>query len=44
MRYTLNRVDLIGNLGRDPDVRTFPNGGRVTSLLWRVHHDGRFAP
>ena len=32
MGYTLNRVDLIGNLGRDPEVRTFPNGGQVTSL------------
>ena len=32
MGYTLNRVDLIGNLGRDPEVRDFPNGGKVTSL------------
>ncbi|MBP7001709.1 single-stranded DNA-binding protein [Amaricoccus sp.] len=32
MGYTLNRVDLIGNLGRDPEVRTFPSGGKVTSL------------
>ena len=30
--YTLNRVDLIGNLGRDPETREFPNGGEVTSL------------
>jgi single-strand DNA-binding protein len=32
MGYTLNRVDLIGNLGRDPQTRSFPNGGKVTSL------------
>ena len=32
MGYTLNRVDLIGNLGKDPEVRNFPNGGKVTSL------------
>ena len=24
--------DLVGNLGRDPEVRTFPNGGKVVNL------------
>jgi single-strand DNA-binding protein len=28
----LNRVQLIGNLGRDPDVRTTQNGGRIVTL------------
>mgnify|MGYP006297511803 CR=1 FL=1 len=28
----MNRVILIGNLGRDPEVRNFANGGRVCSL------------
>jgi len=29
---SLNKVTLIGNLGADPDVRTFANGGRVCNL------------
>ena len=28
----LNRVQLIGNLGRDPEVRTTQSGGRVVTL------------
>ena len=28
----LNRVQLIGNLGRDPEVRTMQNGGHVVTL------------
>lgn len=28
----LNRAEIIGNLGADPDVRTFPNGGKVANL------------
>lgn len=29
---SLNKVQLIGNLGRDPEVRTFQNGGKVCNL------------
>lgn len=29
---SLNKVCLIGNLGRDPEVRSFPNGGKVVNL------------
>jgi len=29
---SLNRVSLIGNLGRDPEARSFANGGRVVSF------------
>ena len=29
---SLNKVMLIGNLGRDPESRTFPNGGTVTNV------------
>jgi len=29
---SLNQVTLIGNLGADPEVRTFPNGGKVVNL------------
>ncbi len=38
---SVNKVILIGNLGRDPEVRTFQNGGKVcnlriaTSETWR---------
>ncbi len=28
----MNKVILIGNLGRDPEVRTFQNGGKVVNL------------
>jgi single-strand DNA-binding protein len=29
---TVNKVILIGNLGRDPEVRTFPSGDRVANV------------
>lgn len=29
---SLNRVDLIGNLGADPEIKTFSNGGKVANL------------
>ena len=32
MAGSVNKVILIGNLGADPEVRTFPNGGKVCSL------------
>jgi len=32
MAGSLNKVILIGNLGRDPEVRTFQNGGKVCNL------------
>ena len=32
MSGSVNRVTLIGNLGKDPEVRTFQNGGKVCSL------------
>ena len=32
MARSLNKVTLIGNLGADPEIRTFSNGGRVCSL------------
>ena len=32
MAGSLNKVTLIGNLGRDPEVRTFQNGGKVCNL------------
>lgn len=42
----MNRVILIGNLGRDPEVRTFGNGGKVcnlrlaTSETWKDRQSG----
>lgn len=32
MAFSLNRVQLIGNLGRDPEVRTFQNGNKVANF------------
>ena len=32
MAGSVNKVILIGNLGQDPEVRTFQNGGKVVNL------------
>lgn len=32
MAGSVNRVIIIGNLGRDPEVRSFQNGGKVCNL------------
>lgn len=46
MAGSVNKVILIGNLGRDPEVRSFPSGGRVanfsiaTSENWRDKQSG----
>ena len=32
MARGVNKVILIGNLGKDPDHKTFPNGGAVTNV------------
>ncbi|MCP1169629.1 single-stranded DNA-binding protein [Limimaricola litoreus] len=32
MAGSVNKVIIIGNLGRDPEVRTFQNGGKVVNL------------
>ncbi|MHA3913568.1 single-stranded DNA-binding protein [Halovulum sp. GXIMD14793] len=46
MAGSLNKVMLIGNLGADPEVRTFQNGGKVcnlrvaTSERWRDRNSG----
>ena len=46
MAGSVNKVILIGNLGRDPEVRSFPSGGKVanlriaTSETWRDKTSG----
>jgi single-strand DNA-binding protein len=46
MAGSVNKVILIGNLGRDPEVRTFQNGGKVcnlriaTSETWKDRESG----
>jgi len=46
MAGSVNKVILIGNLGRDPEIRTFQNGGKVcnlriaTSESWRDRNSG----
>ena len=32
MAGSVNKVILIGNLGRDPEIRSMQNGGRVANL------------
>jgi single-strand DNA-binding protein len=32
MAGSVNKVILVGNLGRDPESRTFPSGGKVVNL------------
>lgn len=42
----VNKVIIVGNLGRDPEVRSFPNGGKVVNLriatsdTWRDKQSG----
>lgn len=46
MAGSVNKVILVGNLGRDPEVRSFQNGGKVcnlriaTSESWRDRNTG----
>lgn len=46
MAGSINKVMIIGHLGRDPEIRTFQNGGRVanlsvaTSETWRDKTSG----
>ncbi len=46
MARSVNKVTLLGNLGRDPEVRTFQNGGKVvnlrlaTSETWKDRNTG----
>ena len=32
MAYSINKVTLLGNVGKDPDIRTFQNGGKVANF------------
>lgn len=32
MSHSLNKATIIGALGKDPDIRSFPNGGKVANL------------
>lgn len=46
MSGSVNKVILIGNLGRDPEIRSFQNGGKVANLRiatsenWRDRNTG----
>ena len=32
MAGSVNKVIIMGNLGKDPEIRNFPNGGRVCNF------------
>ncbi len=46
MAGSVNKAIIVGNLGRDPEVRTFQNGGKVCNLViatserWRDKNTG----
>jgi single-strand DNA-binding protein len=40
---SLNRVQLIGNLGRDPETRSTPKGSKVTTFTVATHRRQRGA-
>ena len=46
MAGSVNKVILVGNLGQDPEVRSFQNGGKVanlriaTSETWKDRNSG----
>ncbi len=46
MAGSVNKVTILGNLGKDPEIRTFQNGGKVCSLTvatsetWRDKNSG----
>ena len=46
MAGSVNKVIIMGNLGKDPEIRNFPNGGKIcnfsvaTSETWRDKNSG----
>ena len=32
MAYSINKITLLGNVGKDPEIKTFQNGGKVANF------------
>ena len=32
MAYSINKVTLVGNVGNDPEIKTFQNGNKVVNI------------
>ena len=43
MAYSINKVTLVGNVGNDPEVKTFQNGNKVVNLSIATSTGTRFS-
>ena len=41
MAYSINKVTLVGNVGNEPEVKTFQNGNKVVNLSLQLVKDGK---
>ncbi len=48
MAYSINKVILVGNVGKDPEIKTFQNGSKVANLTlatsekWKDKESGEY--
>jgi single-strand DNA-binding protein len=44
MAYSINKVTLLGNVGKDPEIRSFQNGGKVANFSLATKRPARRKP